>query len=473
MTAGDRETIRSIHNAWTRNKKADAYRLALRVDLTRLTDVETMVWLGSLFRSSGDLQRSFECYEGAYDLNPLLSSVAAHYGHALVSQGRFDDAKRVFLKIPPQDPAYNYALYSLAYNQQQTADNNLIEVLKSTLRENQPKNREKNIALHFALGKCYEDLHKYHSAFNQFSLGASLRRRRIRYNVDEDIRVIKKIIAVFDSDLPDGKGVADNRPIFVVGLPRSGTTLVERIISSHSQVSSIGESSALTHALAHCIRPQGNRSTSTREEAVEQAARINFRELGKMYLREEDHRIFGDKRFVDKMPLNFLYLGLIRKALPESKVLLVRRNPLDNCLAMYTSFFPLAYPFSYRFDELAKYYSAFDLLMRHWSSVCGSFVYQVNYESLVDNFEEQVRGITEFLQLPMEEACIEFYKNTEPTATASAYQVRREVYRSSVGRWRNYRRECTPLLEALLDEGIDLHGVQQQTIGASTKTTAD
>ena len=154
------------------------------------------------------------------------------------------------------------------------------------------------------------------------------------------------------------------------------------------------------------------------------------------------------------MPLNFLYVGLIRKSLPRARVLLVRRGAMDNCWAMYSSLFRQAYPFSYEFDELSAYYAGFDALARHWLEVCGDSVLPVDYEAVTGDLEHQVRRILDHLELPFEQACLEFHRNAAPVATASSTQVRALVYRTSVGRWRHYEAQLAPLRRALEEHGI-------------------
>jgi len=189
---------------------------------------------------------------------------------------------------------------------------------------------------------------------------------------------------------------------------------------------------------------------------VRLSASIDFAALGDAYI--ESTRPFTGKtpRFIDKLPLNFLYVGLIRLALPNAKIISVRRHPLDTCYAVYKQLFVDAYPFSYDLEELARYYAAYDRLMQHWSSVTPDAVYTLRYEALVDDFEPEVRRLLAHCGLDFEEACLRFHENKSASTTASTVQVRQPVYRSSVGKWRQYREQLAPLITKLEDEGIAL-----------------
>jgi hypothetical protein len=253
-------------------------------------------------------------------------------------------------------------------------------------------------------------------------------------------------------------GSDNNEAIFVVGMPRTGTTLIERILGSHSEVYSAGELGNFATVLMRELRAKVSDPSTPRDELVRLSASIDRAALGDAYI--ESTRPFTGKtpRFIDKLPLNFLYVGLIRLALPNAKIISVRRHPLDTCYAIYKQLFVDAYPFSYDLEELARYYAAYDRLMRHWDTVLPDAVYTVRYEKLVDDFEPEVRRLLEYCGLGYEESCLRFHENRTASTTASTVQVRQPVYRSSVGNWRRYREQLAPLIAALEDEGIALDG---------------
>ena len=196
--------------------------------------------------------------------------------------------------------------------------------------------------------------------------------------------------------------------------------------------------------------------SASRDELVRKSASIDIRALGDAYI--ESTRPFTGRtpRFIDKLPLNFLYVGLIRLALPNAKIISLRRHPLDTCYAVYKQLFIAAYPFSYDLEELARYYAAYDRLIRHWSDVLPDAVHTVTYEQLVDDFEPEVRRLLSHCGLDFEDACLRFYENRDASTTASTTQVRQPIYRSSIGKWRQYEKQLQPLVLALREQGVVL-----------------
>jgi len=268
--------------------------------------------------------------------------------------------------------------------------------------------------------------------------------------VAADTEAMAAIAATFDAAWSAARapGDPDPRPVFIVGLPRSGTTLVDRILSSHSAVVSRGESTDLAAAVMRCAGPVQGKTDLIRE-----AARIDPRRLGAEYCLTLPDA--AARRVIDKTPLNFLYLGLIRAALPRATIIHVRRAPLDVCYAMYKTLFRMAYPFSYSLEDLAHYYIAYDALMRHWRSTLGGTLVEVAYEALVREQESVSRRLLAHCGLEWEPQVLKFERNAAPTLTASAAQVRQPIYSSSVGLWRRYAAELMPLRAQLAAAGIE------------------
>jgi hypothetical protein len=241
------------------------------------------------------------------------------------------------------------------------------------------------------------------------------------------------------------------RPIFILGLPRSGTTLVDRIISSHSQVDSLGEHRTLAMALT---REAGG--PAPKKELIERSTRIDFDALGRGYCNSIDGFGMDAPGLVDKTPQNFLYLGLIHLALPGARIIHLRRNPMDNCYAMYKTLFRAGYPFSYSLQDVGRYYIAYRRLMDHWRKTIPVAFLDVDYEAVIADQEGQTRRILDYCGLDWEDACLEFHRHSGPAATASAAQVRQPVYSSSVGLWRKYARQLAPFAGKLREHGIDV-----------------
>jgi len=204
------------------------------------------------------------------------------------------------------------------------------------------------------------------------------------------------------------------------------------------------------------VRALAGDEQSNRDELVRLSAGVDFRKLGDAYV--ESTRPFTGKapRFIDKLPLNFLYVGLIRRALPNATIINLKRHPLDTCYAVYKQLFVDAYPFSYNLDELGRYYAAYEHLMQHWNATLPGAVYTIRYESLVEDFEPEVRRLLEYCHLDFQDACLRFHENRSASTTASSVQVRQPVYRSSVGRWQHFRHELGPLIATLERNGVVL-----------------
>ena len=278
----------------------------------------------------------------------------------------------------------------------------------------------------------------------------------MRYDINHDLTTIDKIIDVFDEGFfkENRAGFETDEPIFILGLPRTGSTLIERVLSQHQSVKSAGELNNFSlEMMAQCKNVQAQ-PPSSRLALVELTRKLNFEALGKAYIDSTRPDTGKTKHFIDKLPLNSLYVGLIRTALPNAKIIYVQRNPLDTCYAMYKQLFINGYPFSYDLDELAKYTIAHHKLMTHWRTVMPNGFYEVSYESVVDSIEGEARKLIEYCQLDWQEQCLDFQSNKAASTTASATQVRQGIYKSSKQKWRHYEDELMPLKQKLEEAGI-------------------
>jgi hypothetical protein len=311
-----------------------------------------------------------------------------------------------------------------------------------------------------ALAKEYEDLGEYAEAFRHLTLGRARKRAALDYRFAEDRAVFDSIERVCGPELfaRSRPGVESDAPIFVVGMPRTGTTLVERILASHSDVASAGE----LQTFGVCVkRAAGTRSPRVLDpETVEAAAAVDFRAVGACYL--DGIRPFvaaGTRRFVDKLPLNFFYIGFIHCALPHAKIVCLERDPLDTCLSNFRQLFAVGFPYyryAYDLADIADYYIRFRQLIAHWHRVLPGVVLEVEYERLVANQERETRRLLDFCGLDWQEACLDFHRNPAPVATASAVQVREPLSPRSIGRWHRYAAELAGLRERLRAAGISV-----------------
>jgi hypothetical protein len=337
----------------------------------------------------------------------------------------------------------------------QTAERNHLAELQSLARRPELDWRG-YIQIHYALAKECEDLGRYAEAFDHLQRGARRRREHLRYDVAVDVATVDWIVQSYPAApaVPSPNASREN-PIFIVGLPRSGTTLVERILASHSALSSAGELDSFAQSLVEAARRRSGQAAPSRQELVALSATLDFDALGRDYLVRARAVCGGSGRFVDKMPLNYLYCGLIRRALPNARIVHLVRDPLAVCYAMYKTLFKSGYPFSYDLREIARYYAAYRRLMVHWQKTMPGALYDLKYEDLIADQSGETRKLLEYCELEWDDGCLAFHRNPTPTTTASASQVRRPLYDSSVSQWRHYEAQLSELRDMLAAEGIE------------------
>jgi hypothetical protein len=298
--------------------------------------------------------------------------------------------------------------------------------------------------LNFGLGKAYLDIGDSARAFRHYDEGNRLKRSTYSYDVEETERWMAGIAEVFRPALIEakpGRGARSDLPVFVLGMPRSGTTLVEQILASHPMVHGAGELKRL-HALIEEI--------GTFPECVTALSIDEITSLGERYLAGVAPMATGRRHVTDKMPSNFFYCGMIRLILPDARIVHCRRDPVDTCLSCYTKLFAAHQPFAYDQAELGRYHCAYQTLMAHWrATLPASHFLEVDYEAVVRDVEGQTRRLLDFLSLPWDETCLRFYETERPVRTASVNQVRQPIYATSSGRWRKHAAQLKPLLDAL------------------------
>ncbi len=337
----------------------------------------------------------------------------------------------------------------------QTRERNHVAQLEAVHRR--LKGRRAAFAVEFALAKELEDLGEYSSSFSHLHAACQSYRALLRYDVAEDVAVLEKLRTTHTATTMRnlGPGFDTQECIFIIGLPRSGTTLVERILASHSEVYAGGELQAFPKVVVNAVAQREGRSVK-KLDFVESALQVDFKDLGCAYLDATRPQTGYTARFTDKLPLNYLYAGLIHVALPGSRFIVLKRHPMDSCFAMYKTLFADAYPFTYDLRDLSRYYVAWDRLMRHWESVIGDTWLSVSYEGLVADQEGVSRKIVSHCGLAWEERCLDFHNHSAAVATASAAQVRRPLYSESVGKWQRYADQLEPLARDLEANGISV-----------------
>ncbi len=396
----------------------------------------------------GRHERANDLYRRTVELAPGDPRFQYNLAASERAFGRLEEAEAACDRAIALDAA-EYPSYLLRSELRvQTAAANHIDELQRQLSL-RPDDDRAQMFLGYALAKELDDIERYDDAFRWFAQAAATRRRHLDYDVATDERKLQRIAEAFPAHSVSGN-VAEAesaRYIFIVGLPRSGTTLLERILSGLPGVTSNGETENFSRSLLSA-------APSTGADVFARAAAANPAAVGAHYARLAGGT--GDARVIEKMPLNYLYLGAIRRALPNARLLLVRRTPLDSCFAMYRTLFREAYPFSYDFEDLARYCAAYQRLIDHWLGSFGDSVYEVVYEELVRAPAEVGAAIAGHCGLPWNARAIDIEKNAAVSLTASAAQVRRPIYGSSSGRWRRYQRHLAPLVAALRQCGVSV-----------------
>jgi tetratricopeptide (TPR) repeat protein len=404
-----------------------------------------------------------EAYEQALALYDQALEVSAGFSEAQRGQiavyrflGRLEEAERLcdqFLVSRPDDIEMVHLRSNL---RTQSPEHNHVDQLYAMLASDIPHWRAR-VQLHYALAKELEDLEQFEKSFDELERGANLRRSHTVYDVARDVEIFHAIKQAFTPDRIahlSGKGHPNAEPIFIVGMPRSGTTLVERIIASHDDVFAAGElQDFATEMIAAAQMAHGTLSLR-RLDLPSLALTADLEKLGENYI-ASTRRITGHtRRFTDKMPLNFLYIGFIRLALPNARIVHVRRDPMDSCYAMYKYLFKHAYPFSYDQESLGHYFLAYRDLMEFWKATFPNQIIEIEYERLTADQEGESRRLIAELGLEWQAACLNFHTNSAASTTGSASQIRKPIYRSSVAKWRRFETRLEPLRRVLADGGI-------------------
>ena len=411
--------------------------------------------VGSLLSLLGDHSRALRHYSRAVELEG--GNAGFHFSKAALQRylGDFAGAEAEFNAAIALDPDEFEAYNARAQLRKQAPQDNHIPQLRAVLaRTTAPAGV---VQLCYALAKEQEDVGDYEGSFASLQRGAETKRRHMRYDVATDLAILAKIREVYSCSMFDGRiqGCDCGDPIFVIGMPRTGTTLVERILGSHSRVCPAGELNDFSLELVRLTRLMPGPAPISRLDFVAATAHLDFRALGEAYVRSTRAMRDGSPHFIDKLPFNFLYAGLIHLALPQAKIINLQRHPMDTCYAVYKQLFKDAYPFSYDLHELGRYYVAYDQLMRHWNEVMPGVIHTLRYEAVVADVEGETRRLLEYCGLPWEDQCLQFHRNAQASTTASAVQVRQPIYDTSVGKWRHYTQQLEPLRASLESAGID------------------
>ncbi|MDX1480100.1 MAG: sulfotransferase [Woeseiaceae bacterium] len=408
--------------------------------------------IGTIYQALGDQAEALEWYGRALQQRPKHVPFLVNHANCLVYLGRLAEAETELERALSQQPSNPNAHWIRSGLRKAKDRSHAIELEK--LLEKDWGNPQSVAFLSYALGKQLEDLEDWDNAFAAFRRGGDARRTVVDFDEAEETAMYELLRARYTRDWLESRpeGWDDASPIFVVGQPRTGTTLVERIIAAHSAVHSAGELRQFGTAVRRHIDYREPKRFSAR--LFELALDADPLRVGEGYM-VTSQKMRGDKpRFVDKLPSNFLYLPLILAALPKAKIVHLRRHPMDACFSSYKQLFADAYPHSYKLDEMARHHARYYHLMACWRERFGDRFFEVAYEDVARDVEPNARALIDFLELPWEDACLEFHKQKGAVATASAVQVRQPAHTRSIGRWKRYEKHLEPMRRELEKAGV-------------------
>jgi len=435
-----------------------AAKMALKQDPE---NVEALCLYGQACMELDRFDDSVASYEKALKIQPNNIEALNMYGIALKSVGRLDDARATFAKALEVQPRAMGTYSNLVDLEKFTTDNPLFKAMVGILGRAKNPEEEHFTALHFALGKAYDDIGDYPKSFEHFSIGARLKRKTLEYNEPEVFKFFDDIKAVFSREYLEKRVYAGNKtnvPIFILGMPRSGSTLTEQIVSAHPDIFGAGEIKTLSLCLG-----QLRQKYPMLPKYPAMAAQMKPSQYGNVadaYLGFITKMSEGkSKRITDKLLTNYYFAGFINILYPNAKILHTMRNPIDTCWSSFTKLYKDDMPHSYNLRELGRYYRKYMDIMEHWRRVLPKgFMMDVVYEDVVGQGEKKAREIIDFLGLPWNDKCLEFHRSERAVKTASVTQVRKPLYNSSVERWRRYGDLLNPLSDAI--EGKDENPVK-------------
>ena len=381
------------------------------------------------------------------------------YGHTLRAVGRIDEAIESYKHAITSKIGYGEAYWSLAnlktYNFSDTDINDIHVLLK-----NKETKIDDYYHLLFALGKAQEDRKNFKHSIAAYTKGNSVKSKQVPWDSKNFSKECNDLISFFTNEFFEefkNVGNKNSDPIFVVGLPRSGSTLVEQILSSHSLIEGTTELQNIIALSRKIANKKNSQSKSEYPFALKNIKRNEFNKMGEAYIQNTlDQRVTDKPYFIDKMPNNFIHIGLIHMILPNAKIIDTRRNPMDCCFSCYKQLFGSGQGFTYSQNRIANYYIDYLRIMKHWNKVLPGKVHRVVYENMVADTESEIRALIDFCNLEFEDACLNFHSNKRTVRTPSSEQVRQPIYKEAIGPWKNFEEWLKPMQETLEIEKIEI-----------------
>ena len=412
--------------------------------------------MGRVAFERGQLEDSLAHYRRALALKPDLADAYNNMGNVLKELGKLDEAHAAYLEALRLEPNITGVYVNLADSKKFAPGDPHLASMEELAAKADGLSKTDRMQLDFGLGKAYADLKDYDRSFRHLLAGNAAKRSTTAYDEQATFALFERIEALFTTELIEAKsggGDPSPLPIFVIGMPRSGTTLVEQIIASHPAVYGAGELQTVNDVVLTVRGPDGN--SLPYPEFVSALDAKPLQQIGARYIAllralAARHGRPNTERITDKMPSNYYFAGLIHLALPNAKIIHTIRDPVDTCISCYSKLFSAEQNHTYDLGELGRYYKRYERLMAHWRNVLPKGrILDVRYEDVVADVEREVRRIIAYCGLPWTDRCLSFHETDRPVRTASATQVRQPIYKSAVGRWRVYERHLGPLLDAL------------------------
>ncbi len=393
----------------------------------------------ALFRTDR-YKEAIDIYNDILKVEPKNTDVMLSMGHLYKTSGEINKSIDSYQKAYKTDKYFGDSYWSLANLKTYEFTDKEVSSMKQMVKDKYVDEEEKAF-MHFALGKAYEDREKFNLSFEHYKAGNQIKKNKALFNIDDFERDCNNQKDVCTNELFEMKkdwGSENKAPIFILGLPRVGSTLIEQILSSHSMVEATHELPNIISTALRLNERKAQDITSRYPDILLSLSAPQLKMIGDKYISDSEVFRTGKQYFLDKMPNNFRHIGLIKLILPNAKIIDIRRSSMSACFACYKQLFAEGQEFTYDLKDLAGYYNNYVELMDHWNKVLPNQILSINYEDVVNNFEESVNEILKYCEIPFETECLEFYKSKRSVKTPSAEQVRQPIYKSGMDYWKNY-----------------------------------
>ena len=419
-------------------------------NILNMTPKNGLIWAeyGTVLTKLANYKEGRDAYLKALEFKPDSPRVHLSLGHVYKTMGEIDNSIDSYKNTILQNNLSGEAYWSLANLKTYSFSENEIKDMEETLKGDMSDIERSQ--MYFALGKAYEVKKDFDKSFKNYYEGNKVKKALIKYSSDDTTDNTKRILDFFNQENIQKlakSSTKDRDPIFVLGMPRSGSTLVDQIISSHSKVDG-------TQELPNIIKIAAELNSNNQNnypEVLKELDDSKLSNLGKDYISETAWARDSAPFFIDKMPNNFIHIGLIKTILPNAKIIDTRRDPMDTCFSCFKQFFARGQLFTYSLEDLGNYYTDYIRAMNHWHNVYGKDIYTVHYDNVINETEETIRELIDYCELPFEKECLEFYNSSRPVKTPSAEQVRQPIYKSGLNYWKNYEKHLLPL-KKIIDE---------------------